>query len=145
MNCKDIENPIPIECAMQWTANWQDKYDGVHCSAFLVPVEDLIGALTEMGIIKDGKVVKPDTGVTPMIRSYMAIDPEQTEGFGEKLVLVGTEAAKDPKGNIIYHDIVEGERSDGLVLTNPPTGSGAFDFTQPCPNFCDPDSPLNHN
>jgi len=138
-------------------AKWQKENDGVHCSAFLIPVPDLIDTLKEMGIIdSSGKVISTNE-VDPRIRAYMAIDEEKAKepGFGEKLVIVGTEVRKDARGNyikneygeIIHFDIVEGERNsfDAVTSLASPTGSGAFDFTLPCPNNCDPDSPLNHS
>ena len=154
--CKDIKNPIPIECAEKWTAKWQKENKGIHCSAFLIPVPDLINTLKEMGIIDDyGNVVSTEDP-DPKIRAYMAIDEAKAKepGFGEKLVIVGTEVRKfrngeyitNEHGEIIHFDIVEGETNsfDAVASLASPSGSGAFDFTLPCPNNCDPDSPLNH-
>jgi len=153
--CNDNENPIPIDCAKKWTAKWQAENAGVHCSAFLIPVPDLIATLKEMGIIdSDGNVVSNEEP-QPKIRAYMAIDEAKVKeaGFGEKLVIVGTEVRKDPNGKgyitnrygeIIHFDIVEGERNSIASAFTTPTGSGAYDFTQPCPSNCDDDSPLNH-
>jgi len=57
----------------------------------------------------------------PNIRAYIGVD-----GDGEyKLVIVGV----DDSGN----DILYSSSGDSAI----------YDFTQPCPNTCDTDSPLN--
>jgi len=108
---------------------------------------DLIDALEEMNVlVKDHKGryslknVK-DAGV----RAYMAIDPEEKAGGGEKLLIVGTRI--DCNG--IHRDIIEGEKPSGCkegeieAHVAALDGSGVYDFTEPCPNNCDIKSPLN--
>ncbi|MEH6534932.1 MAG: hypothetical protein V7719_00960 [Psychroserpens sp.] len=135
-----MNNPVPIKDAEAWTLKWQTE-NPKHAKAFLIPVADLLGCMTEMGltISKDanGNLVadKPDTNV----RAYMGVDVNQSEGFGEKLVIVGT-----VKDGSVHSDIVEGgsfPKGGGVKLI----GSGAYDFTTPCPADCDPKSSLNHN
>ena len=136
MNCKTLD----IDKAEAYTLKWQTENKNKHCSAFLIPATDLICSLTEMGIIKDG-VVDENNLDTAGVRAYMAIDSSIKEGYGEKLVLVGT---VDVGG--VHRDIVEGEKGGyAAALGITMDGSGAFDFTSPCPNDCDDDSPLNHN
>lgn len=170
-----MSNIISITDAKAWTLKWQSETKAQdHCSAFLVPVQDLLGTLSEMGIISiDGtgniKGHYSDTQ-EEKIRAYMAIDESiitgiegkyppgagrdaalKDAGYGEKLLVVGTEKTTtvNKQGNIIYRDIVEDETNgsggtyrypSGIILN----GSGVYDFTNPCPNDCDPNSPLNH-
>ncbi len=151
-----MSNIIKIEDAKIWTAKWQNENSN-HCKAFLIPVQDLLGTLSEMGIIsidaKGNISGSYSDNQNEMIRSYLAIKPDEVKnpGKGEKLLLVGTinTHKKDKNGNIIYQDIVEGEGygnggaaaySNGTSLN----GSGVYDFTAPCPNNCDTNSPLNH-
>ncbi len=170
-----MSNIIKIDKATAWTAKWQSETESQnHCKAFLVPVQDLLGALAEMGVIKmdnSGNISGhySDTEAEK-IRAYMAIDesivtgidsryPPGSErdqalkdaGWGEKLLIVGTEKTTqvNKQGNIIYRDIVQDETDgsggahrypSGITLN----GSGVYDFTNPCPNDCDDDSPLNH-
>ena len=135
------KNPIDINDAKTWTQKWQDD-NKKHAKAFLIPISDLLGCMTEMGltITKDanGNYVSsiPDAN----LRAYMGIDVNDlSNGFGEKLVIVGT-----VKNGTIQSDIVQGGTypTGGGIKIN---GSGAYDFTTPCPNDCDPGSPLNHN
>lgn len=135
---------IDITVAQGWAKNWQTANPN-KCKGFLMPAEDLIAALEEMGVIvykKDGTpVITPTTNAG--VRAYMAIDPTNgtdiKNGYGEKLLIVGTYV--DCNG--IHRDIIENEKPDGCK-TRPParTGSGVFDFTDPCPSTCDPNSPL---
>ena len=169
-----MSNIIKIGDAKKWTAKWQSETKSQnHCKAFLVPVNDLLGALSEMGVISmdsRGNITGSYSSTqAEKVRAYMAIDesiitgieskypPGTTRdqalkdaGWGEKLLIVGTEkTSKISQGNIIYQDIVEDETdggggtarySSGVTLN----GSGVYDFTNPCPNDCDPNSPLNH-
>lgn len=140
------QNSIPIEDAKRWAKKWQ-RDNPSHCKAFLIPVVDLIQVLEIMGVLvpdgENGKYRLTNTE-NAYIRSYLSIDEQTQVGHGEKLLIVGT--AEDSNG--IYRDLVEGERPLG-----PPNdsideriatlqGSGVFDFTRPCPNDCDPNSPL---
>ena len=151
-----MSNIIKIGDAKAWTLKWQNE-NPKHCKAFLVPVQDLLGTLSEMGIIQisgTGAITGHYSDVQQeKVRAYMAIDPAMVSepGFGEKLLVVGTEKTTkvNKDGDIIYEDIVEDERdgsggvvrySSGVTLN----GSGVYDFTNPCPNDCDPNSPLNH-
>ncbi|WP_452224922.1 hypothetical protein [Lacinutrix chionoecetis] len=132
---------IPIETAKTLAKNWQIEYPN-HAKAFLMPALDLMACMLEMGVLvkeEDGSYKVTETVNNAGIRAYMAIDPNQEEGFGEKLLIVGT--TKDANGDII--DIIEGRRSNnGSNALIDPVGSGVFDFTDPCPNECDGDSPL---
>lgn len=130
---------IDLHDAKKWANAWQTENPN-KCKAFLIPTEDLIAALEEMGIIEDNQVVDsqiPKTGV----RTYMAIDKDKgtdkSNGYGEKLLIVGTYI--DEKG--IHRDIIKNESIQKSEVPTP-TGTGVFDFTDPCPNTCDPNSPL---
>ncbi|WP_299679929.1 hypothetical protein [uncultured Dokdonia sp.] len=170
-----MSNIIKLSDAENWTLKWQNETKGQnHCNAFLVPVQDLLGALSEMGILSiDGtgniKGHYTDTQ-EEKIRTYMAIDetiittidktypPGETRdealkdaGWGEKLLVVGTvkTTTVNKSGNIIYEDIVKDEKNGSGGTARYPSGvtlngSGVYDFTAPCPNDCDPNSPLNH-
>ncbi|WP_452601962.1 hypothetical protein [Pontimicrobium sp. MEBiC06410] len=131
----------PIEDAVNWAYNWQSANPN-KCKGFLMPAGDLIGALTEMGVIdKSGKVVTSKVD-SAGVRAYMAINDKDTSkanGYGEKLLIVGTYV----DCNNIHRDIIEDEKPSGCKMLAPePTGSGVYDFTDPCPNTCDPNSPL---
>jgi len=132
----------PIKDAINWAYNWQSANPN-KCKGFLMPAADLIGALTEMGVIDtSGKVVESkvnDAGV----RAYMAIDPTngitKANGYGEKLLIVGTYV----DCNNTHRDIIQNEKPNNCKALPPvPTGSGVFDFTDPCPTTCDDKSPL---
>ncbi|SDR83495.1 hypothetical protein SAMN04515667_0792 [Formosa sp. Hel1_31_208] len=134
-----MTNPVKLSDAKAWTLKWQNDNPN-HAKAFLIPVADLLMCMTEMGLTisrdKNGNLVADDPNA--QVRTYMGADESQSEGFGEKLVIVGT-----VKNGAIQSDIVENGSfpTDGGAKL---IGSGAFDFTKPCPSNCDPKSPLNH-
>lgn len=131
---------IPLTDAKDWAAKWQSENPN-KAKAFLIPIEDLIETLKEMNVLQEvpgqGTFTInniPDAGV----RAYMAIDDNvpPSVGSNEKLLLVGT--AMDSQGT--HCDIVEdGHYPTGGIQR---VGTGIFDFTKPCPNYCDMGSPL---
>ena len=115
---------ISLATAKTWTAEYRSRQSG-QTKAFLIPIEDLEGVLNE---------IKGQTG-EPCARAYMGIDPSNGE---EKLILIGTTQEKDRNGDVVYRDMLptEEESDEG-------PGPGIYDFTRPCPPYCDPNSPLN--
>jgi len=137
------KNPIDIGDAITYAKLWQSKQSN-NCKAFLIPAEDLIDTLEEMGVIS-----KESNGQYSVqnikhsgVRAYMGIDTSEPAGGGEKLILVGTYV--DCNG--VHRDIIERSKSTGCpsdaMMPPGPTGSGAYDLTTPCPNTCDGLSPL---
>lgn len=118
---------IPVEQAEEWTSKWQTE-NPKKTKAFLLPVEDLLGSLTEMGIIKTdvNGVVTIDSGKNEMVRTYLGIADDSEE----KLLMVGT---KNENGT--YTDIINTEKEGN--------NSGIYNASQPCPPNCDTKSPLN--
>lgn len=152
MNSKLSKNAVPLDQAQEWTKRWQQSCPG-NCKAFLIPSVDLIEVLFEMATMNGAKI-NPKTveEVTKAfqntkVRAYMAIEafndkntPERMKGATmEKVLMVGT---KEIDG--IYHDIIDGKiQATGDVLKTGGVDSGIYDFSIPCPPFCDPGSPLN--
>lgn len=117
---------IPLDQAAELTKQWQRNYPKLS-KAFLLPVEDLLGCLTEMGVLKidtDGTATI-NVGKNEKVRTYLGID-EKNE---QKLLLVGT---KNEDG--IYRDLITESKDGG--------SSGIYDFSEPCPSKCDDTSPL---
>lgn len=154
---------IPFEDAKADSALWQ-KLNPEHAKAFLIPTADLLGTLAEMDIITIDPVTGNITGNSASsnnqeVRAYMGVDTHiynqygggkdpikfKENGYGEKLLIVGTMANPSEAGSDI--DVMYDEKNKVIY---PPgarfsiSGSGIYDFTKPCPNFCDPQSPLNH-
>lgn len=142
--------PIDINDAIAYAKKWQGENKN-HAKAFLIPANDLIACLIEMEVLTDdgtGKYILKnvnDSGV----RAYMAIkrpDGDPPTPQTEKLLIVGTKA--DCNG--IHRDIIEGEKPSSCPgkevdkMVAKLAGSGVYDFTDPCPNYCDTDSPLNN-
>lgn len=132
-------NRITIEMAKAWTKTWQED-NPEHSKAFLVPIDDVLNILQLLGVlVDDGKgelTTKGNTNLDTAIRAYMAIGPDEAGVTEEKLVLVG---AVEVKGE--WQDQVQ-ETKNTLKVSL--VGSGAYDFTEPCPATCDPKSPLFH-
>ena len=132
------KNVVSLTDAESWTKNWRTKYPN-NCKAFLIPCVDLIETLEEMGILQKNSngnyTLNNVTGND--IRAYVGIDPTESEGNGEKLLIVGTELGSDG----VYRDMVP-ERKNNSVVTLKAGQGDVYDFTRPCPNNCDQDSPL---
>lgn len=142
----DKENTIPLDVAEQWTAAWREKCPD-NCKAFLIPAADFVEVLNEIGVLDDASALKAQKTANKIgaaVRGYLAIGSE-TEGIPptEKIIFVGTE-----KINGVYKDIldgkIDGQKDQETTLPNfKNTSSGIYDFTEPCPNTCDFESPLN--
>lgn len=112
-------NTIDLDEAETWCENWRNAHPNM-VKAFLIPTSDLTNVLAE----------NPDK-----VRAYLAIK-ENLDGTTEnKLVLVGAEKA----ANGDYLDMLPAGKGQ------PNNGNYIFDFTDPCPTYCDPTSPLNSN
>ncbi|PWG05701.1 hypothetical protein [Polaribacter aquimarinus] len=119
-------NTISLKTAKKWAKEWRDdeasynKY--FECRAFNIPKKDLIEVLQEDGV--------------ESVRAYIGVEKLKIEGenvFIEKLMIVGV----DKNGK----DMLTLSSEDADVLD--PEGGGIYDFTDPCPEVCDPKSPLN--
>ena len=121
-------NTITLKTAKKWASNWRElestynKYN--ECRAFNIPKIDLQEVLAEDGVAS--------------IRAYLGVketlNPKTKETtYEEKLMIVGVD--KNNKDMISTVKAVDG-LGDG-------DEDDIYDFTDPCPNVCDPDSPLN--
>ncbi len=113
-------NTITLKEAQKWAKRWRKEegtYNKHHkLNAFLIPKIDLLEVLAEN---------------VDAVRAYIGIDDKGVE----KLMIVGTKL--NPVTGI-YEDMITtlGENSDGSVEDD------IYDFTKPCPNTCDPESPM---
>jgi hypothetical protein len=143
---------IPVKEATNRVKKWQSENsatnkngDLIHAKAFLISAVDLLDCLIEMQIIKDESCINTSLLDSASVRAYMAIDRPDTDNTPsaetERLVLVATTKDVDSNNKTVHRDIIE-----GYVIKNPPphklVGTGTFDFTKPCPNNCDIESPL---
>ena len=117
-------NTISLEVAKQWAKEWRDdeaSYNKYYqCRAFNIPKKDLIEVLAEN---------------VHSIRAYIGVEKIEVKGkqtiFTEKLMIVGVN--KEGKDMI--------SSADGITLDD---GEGEiYDFSEPCPDSCDEDSPIN--
>lgn len=131
------DGKISLDTAQTWTKEWRDdeseynKYN--ECNAFLVPVKDFQGVLNEIA----------DQGENAYVRCYLGVkktyDPDtQGNTFEEKLIIVGTEPARNTKGDTYYKDLLP--PPGDLDLVGGP--NSIWDFSTPCPPSCDPTSEL---
>ena len=117
------KNTISLKIAKDWASRWRtmessyNKYND--CRAFNIPLKDLQEAIDE-----GAASVRAYIGVEEMI-----IEKESV--FIEKLMIVGV----DKNGK----DMISSK--DGLTLDG--DSGEIFDFSRPCPEECDPNSPLN--
>jgi hypothetical protein len=112
-------NAIPLKTAQKWAKRWTKKegdYNKHHnLHAFLIPKADLLEVLAE--------------GVDA-VRAYIGVDDNNVE----KLMIVGTKY--NPETGI-YEDMITVGVGSGTAMQD-----DIYDFTQPCPTMCDPNSPL---
>jgi hypothetical protein len=112
-------NAIPLKTAQKWAKRWSkregnyNKHHELH--AFLIPKIDLL------------EVLREDVDA---VRAYIGINDEGVE----KLMIVGTKL--DPVTGIYVDMITVGVEN----MTGQP--DDIYDFTQPCPTACDPESPM---
>ncbi|MGF1923604.1 MAG: hypothetical protein ACQUHE_05455 [Bacteroidia bacterium] len=96
--------------------------------AILIPIEDLMSIIQKYTTVDDeGNVRSTLKGV----RTYFAIKATDQDLPDEVTALV---VAVDLKGN----DLI----NTGSGLGDDEEGSEIYDFTAPCPDICDPSSPL---
>jgi len=124
------DKKIDLATAQTWTQTWRSDESDYNkhneCNAFLIPAEDLQGALEEM---------KNQTG-NKFIRAYLGVDTSTTPST-EKLIIVGTKPVPQKDGSIVYKDLIAGY--DDATLGS---GGSIWDFSEPCPPNCDDDSPI---
>lgn len=145
-NAKNVVNIID---AKEWARRWQTTCPN-NCKAFLIPAIDLIEALKEMNVlvpVKGSENYTLNDIDNSGVRAYMAIDKNTKEGGGEKLLIVGTKTDSRGKHRDIIEGAIPGDSTDARDVTintllSSRIDSGVFDFTHPCPNDCDENSPL---
>ncbi len=144
---KTRDYQITLEQAKLWTTIWRIA-NPENAKAYLIPVQDLVDVLVEMGILvydKDHNFYTLHEGKTQQdVRAYMAIDPhmDTNQSPEEKVLLVGTERVESPTGEVTYKDIIHYPKGGNELEDPNDPNSGVYDFTRPCPSACDPDSPL---
>ena len=113
-----VTNAISLNEAQRWAKRWSkeegqyNKHHNVH--AFLIPKKDILEVLVE-GI--------------DAVRAYIGVNDKGVE----KLMIVGTKL--DPLTGIYVDMISEGDGVNKEADT-------IYDFTEPCPTACDPESPM---
>ena len=111
------KNTITLQTAKKWAKKWR-KEEGTYnehqrCRAFNIPKIDLQEVLAEEGV--------------ESIRAYLGVNDDNVE----KLMIVGVD-----KNN---KDMISTIKPNELGAP----GDDIYDMTKPCPDICDPGSPLN--
>lgn len=116
-------NTISLKIAKDWAKRWrklESSYNNYNdCRAFNIPLKDL------QEVIDEGAA---------SVRAYIGVEKTMVDGekvYIEKLMMVGV----DKNGK----DMISSK--DGLTLDE--EGGDIYDFSEPCPNVCDEESPLN--
>lgn len=140
---QNTENTISKQQGTDWTANWRNAHPNA-VNAFLIPAVDFVEVLNEIGVLDDAAAAQAQDKANQLnsqIRGYLAIDGNNTE----KMIFVGTEKVGDTFKDII-DGTIDGDGSTPTSLKSSASNtntSGVYDFSIPCPPFCDPDSPFN--
>ncbi|MGJ8743480.1 hypothetical protein [Polaribacter sp.] len=122
------KNTITLKTAKKWAKRWRKKESNYNSynklNAFNIPKIDLIEVLQEDGVAS--------------IRAYLGVEKFVNKDTGEKiyqekLMIVGV----DVHGK----DMLSVDRSGKALIAG--NGSEIYDFTNPCPDSCDTESPLN--
>ena len=109
-------NTISLETAQSWAKRWR-KEEGDYNAH-----NELHAFLIPKEDLSQVLAESPDA-----VRAYIGVD----ENNVEKLMIVGTRL--NPETNV-YVDMLPGKSM---------AGGDIYDFTNPCPPGCDPESPLN--
>ena len=112
---------IALSDACRYTRRWREAGNSI--KAFTIDTQELTDIITELGV-KHMKEVK-------QVRVYFGIKDDNKEA----LVLVGV----DEFGN----DITSFMKPESAAKVEGEEESGTYDFTRPCPDTCDEESPLN--
>lgn len=113
----DDVNTISLETAQNWARRWRGE-EGTYNKHHELHAF-LIPKVDLMELLDAG---------TDAVRAYIGVN----ENNVEKLMLVGT---KYDETTDIYIDKLPGR---------PGANGNIYDFTRPCPPFCDPESELNN-
>lgn len=114
---KDQVNTIDLETAQRWAKRWRQE-EGTYNSHH--ELHAFLIPKVDLTELLDENV--------DAVRAYIGVDDDNVE----KLMMVGT---KYDEVTDIYVD----------MLPNRVIASGnIYDFTRPCPSFCDPTSELNN-
>ncbi len=133
---KPINVPtIPLEEAVARVTRFREKMiqsaaipESNIPRAVLIPIDDLLAIIMKYSTVdQEGNVKSTLQGV----RTYFAIKKEDEDLPDEVTALV---VAVDLEGNDLINTTV-GLGDDG-------EGTEIYDFTRPCPDICDPESPL---
>mgnify|MGYP000555725028 CR=1 FL=1 len=124
------KNTVSLKTAQKWIAEWRDlesSYNKYHrLKAFNIPLIDLQEVIKEKGVAN----VRAYLGVAKF-ENHDTKPPEVI--YEEKLLIVGV----DKNGKDMISVI---KAPDGL---GDGEGDDIYDFTLPCPDTCDDESPLN--
>lgn len=123
------KNTITLKTAKKWIKEWRDTestYNKYHrLKAFNIPLIDLQEVMAEEGVAS----IRAYIGVAKF-ENHDTKPPEII--YQEKLLIVGVD-----------------KNGKDMIKTVDPSGLGdeneddIYDFVDPCPDMCDPDSPLN--
>lgn len=98
--------------------------------AVFIPISDLLAIVNSFDILRaDGTTINELSGV----RAYFAVK-EADMDLDDDITAVIVPVDKNDK-DIIY-------KNQGVGMGDDDDDTEIYDFTQPCPNFCDPTSPL---
>ncbi|MBL4642193.1 MAG: hypothetical protein JKY44_01240 [Flavobacteriaceae bacterium] len=124
------KNTVSLKTAQKWIKEWRDlesSYNKYHrIKAFNIPLIDLQEVLKEKGIAN----VRAYLGVAKF-ENHDTNPPEFL--YEEKLLIVGVDKNNKDMISVI-------KAPDGLTDGE---GDDIYDLTSPCPDLCDPESPLN--
>jgi hypothetical protein len=127
---------IPVETAIERTTNWRDfmkdKTDTKEARKIPKAVY-----MSRTDLMDMAKQCEADDSIVGM-RAYFTINREFTENIKNEIrfimVLVRENANKPFGDDVLYAPTPEG--------TVGGESSNVYDFTKPCPDVCDPESPL---
>ena len=122
------KNTVSLETAQKWIAEWRNlesSYNKYHrLKAFNIPLIDLQEVIKEKGV----ENVRAYIGVAKF-ENHDTKPPEIL--YEEKLLIVGVDADGKDMISVVKPGLLGGDDDD------------IYDLTQPCPDLCDPESPLN--
>ena len=128
---------IPVETAIERTTNWRNFMKDKTSTKDARKIPKAV-YMSRTDIIDMARQCEADDSIAGM-RAYFTINTEFTEDVKNEIrfvmVLVRASDTKAFGEDILY-------ASENMVGGNVGGDSNVYDFTKPCPDVCDPDSPL---
>ncbi|MFD0751620.1 hypothetical protein ACFQZS_15825 [Mucilaginibacter calamicampi] len=129
---------IPVETAIERTTHWRNFMKEKTAASDVRKIPKAV-YISKTDIIDMAKQCEADESIAG-VRAYFTLNNEFSETIKNEvkfvMVLVRVSESKAFGDDVLYASSDNGNGAPGGEPSN------VYDFTKPCPDVCDPDSPL---